>query len=104
MPTDCQTDCGARDREGGRLPLSFIVPAHDEEACLGDTLQAIHESAGVIGQPYEVVVANDASTDATADVAQKHRALVINVNCRQIAGARNAGARAAGGERRGASV
>ena len=25
--------------------ISFIVPAHNEEACLAPTLQAIHESA-----------------------------------------------------------
>jgi len=25
--------------------ISFVVPAHKEQACLGRTLQAIHESA-----------------------------------------------------------
>src|ERR1041385_8092873 len=38
--------------------VSFIVPAHNEEACLGETLQAIHDSARTAGQPYEIVVAN----------------------------------------------
>ncbi len=84
---------------GKAVRLSFIVPAHNEEACLGATLQAIHESAGAVGQPYEIVVANDASNDATADIAKENGARVVNVNCRQIAGARNAGARAATGER-----
>ena len=77
--------------------ISFIVPAHNEQACLGRTLQAIHESAGTVGQPYEIVVANDASTDATAEIAKENKARVVNVNCRQIARARNAGARAANG-------
>ena len=48
--------------------ISFVIPAHNEEACLVRTLQAIHDSARATGQPYEIVVANDASTDATAEV------------------------------------
>jgi len=79
--------------------ISFIVPAHNEEACLGRTLQAIHESARVVGQPYEVVVVDDASTDATAEVAKQNQARVVSVNHRQIAATRNSGARAARGER-----
>src|SRR5579884_768611 len=79
--------------------ISFIVPAHNEQACLGRTLQAIHESARVVGQPYEIVVANDASTDATGQIAQENNARVINVNHRQIAATRNSGAKAAQGER-----
>jgi glycosyltransferase involved in cell wall biosynthesis len=46
--------------------ISFIVPAHNEQACLGRTLQAIQESARVEGQSYEIIVVDDASTDATA--------------------------------------
>ncbi len=79
--------------------ISFIVPAHNEQAGLGRALQAIHDSARAAVQPYEIVVANDASTDATAEIAQKNCARVINVNHRQIAATRNAGARAATGER-----
>ena len=45
--------------------ISFIVPAHNEQACLGRTLQAIQESACVVGQPHEIIVVDDASTDAT---------------------------------------
>ena len=77
--------------------ISFIVPAHNEEACLGQTLQAIHDSARALGHTYEIVVANDASTDATAKVARQNNVRIVNVNCRQIAAARNAGARAASG-------
>ena len=36
--------------------ISFIVPAHNEQACLARTLQAIHESVRSLGQPYEIVV------------------------------------------------
>jgi glycosyltransferase involved in cell wall biosynthesis len=79
--------------------ISFIVPAHNEQACLGRTLQAIHESARAAGQPYEIIVVDDASTDATAEIARQNNTRVINVNHRQIAATRNAGARAANGER-----
>lgn len=79
--------------------ISFIVPAHNEEASLGSTLQTIHQSAQAVGQRYEIIVADDASTDATAEIAQENKARIVTVNCRQIAGARNAGARAALGER-----
>ena len=79
--------------------ISFIVPAHNEQACLGLTLPAIHESARAAGQSYEIIVVNDASTDATAEIAQQNNARVISVNHRQIAATRNTGARAATGER-----
>ena len=79
--------------------ISFIVPAHNEQACLGRTLQAIHASARLIAQPYEVIVVNDASTDTTAEIAQQNHARVVSVNHRQIAATRNSGARAANGER-----
>src|SRR5687768_12884150 len=79
--------------------ISFIVPAHNEQACLGRTLQAIHDSARAVAQRYEIIVADDASTDATAQIARQHDATVVTVKHRQIAATRNSGARAARGER-----
>jgi cellulose synthase/poly-beta-1,6-N-acetylglucosamine synthase-like glycosyltransferase len=79
--------------------LSFIVPAHNEETLLGRTLDAIYAAASELGQPFEVVVADDASTDNTAEIARQHGARVVSVNFRQIAVTRNAGARASCGER-----
>lgn len=79
--------------------ISFVVPAHNEQACLPRTLAAIHESAHATGRPYEIIVVDDASTDATAEIARQHNARVISVNHRQIAATRNSGARAARGER-----
>src|SRR6185369_14335082 len=46
--------------------ISFIVPAHNEQAVIGRTLAAINDSARVLGKPFEIIVANDASTDSTA--------------------------------------
>jgi glycosyltransferase involved in cell wall biosynthesis len=79
--------------------ISFIVPAHNEEVCLARTLPAIHESARATSLPYEIIVVDDASTDATAEIARQHNARVVSVNHRQIAATRNSGARAAGGDR-----
>src|SRR5262245_50739246 len=78
--------------------LSFVIPAHNEQACLGRTVQAIHDAARATGLPYEVIVVDDASTDGTAGVAHKHDATVVTVNHRQIAATRNAGGRSARGE------
>jgi glycosyltransferase involved in cell wall biosynthesis len=78
--------------------ISFVVPAYNEEALLGRTLSALAAAGAALGEPFEVVVADDASTDHTAEVARESGARVVSVNHRQIAATRNAGARAAIGE------
>jgi glycosyltransferase involved in cell wall biosynthesis len=78
--------------------ISFVVPAHNEERLIGATLQAIHDAARAAIEPYEIVVADDASTDATADIARQHGAVVVRVEHRQIAATRNAGAKAGKGD------
>jgi glycosyltransferase involved in cell wall biosynthesis len=78
--------------------ISFIVPAHNEEFELPATLDAIQTAASIAGQPYEVIVVDDASADATAEIASLAGAKVIQINRRQIAAARNAAGRAARGE------
>ena len=77
--------------------LSFIVPAYNEEVELPTTLAAIRTAAEKIDN-YEVIVVDDASTDATAQIARDAGARVVSINRRQIAAARNAGARVARGE------
>jgi glycosyltransferase involved in cell wall biosynthesis len=86
--------------------LSFIVPAYNEELELPATIKAIHHSAkdrsanGRIrgGEQYEIIVVDDGSTDTTAKVAQDAGAQVVSIKRRQIAAARNAGARHARGD------
>ncbi len=78
--------------------ISFIIPAHNEEAYLPATLDALVAAAHKVGQPYELIVVNDASTDATGDVARRRGARVLDVGYRHISATRNAGARAAQGD------
>jgi len=78
--------------------LSFIIPAHNEEQYIGNCVSCVAASARALEQPFKVIVVDDASADRTAAIAANHGATVVKVARRQIAAARNAGARAARGE------
>jgi len=78
--------------------LSFIVPAFNEERYVGAALAAIHAAAKEVGEPYEIVVVDDASTDGTVALAKEGGARVVAVERHQISAVRNAGARASSGD------
>ncbi|MFL6537341.1 MAG: YpsA SLOG family protein [Chthoniobacterales bacterium] len=78
--------------------ISFIVPAHNEEHELPQSLRALRAAADESRKTYELIVVDDQSTDATAGIAQQFGARIVRVNLRQIAAVRNAGARAARGK------
>jgi glycosyltransferase involved in cell wall biosynthesis len=78
--------------------ISFIIPAHNEEALIAATVDAISECANRAGRPFEIIVACDACTDQTALIAGQNGARAIPVNNRQIAATRNSGAREAKGD------
>lgn len=78
--------------------LSFIIPAYNEELELPATLTALREAADAACRPYEIIVVDDASTDATASIAAQHGARVLPVRHRQIAAVRNSGAKSARGD------
>ena len=78
--------------------ISFIVPAYNEEHELSGTLAAIRAAASGGARLYEIIVVDDASTDATPNIASCAGAKVIPINRRQIAASRNAGGCAAQGE------
>jgi glycosyltransferase involved in cell wall biosynthesis len=78
--------------------ISFIVPAHNEEAWVGRCVSAIRSGLEALGEPHEIIVVDDASSDATGSIARQQGAQVIRVEHRQISATRNAGARQARGD------
>jgi glycosyltransferase involved in cell wall biosynthesis len=78
--------------------ISFIVPAHNEEAWVGGCVSAIRSGAESLGELHEIIVVDDASSDGTTLLARQQGAQVIRVEHRQIAATRNAGAQQAHGD------
>jgi glycosyltransferase involved in cell wall biosynthesis len=56
------------------IEVSVIVPARNEEACLGNCLRSL---LGQAGPSYEVVVVDDGSTDRTRVIAEEFPVTVI---------------------------
>lgn len=86
---------------GQALRFSVIIPAYNEEGYLPrllDTVDVARERYGGGPGAIEVVVADNVSTDATAELARARGCRVVRVEKRVIAAARNGGARAARGE------
>ena len=73
--------------------VSFVVPAHNEAKFIGATIKAIQKAARSVEIDFEIVVANDASTDDTPDIARELGARVVDVDLRIIGAVRNAGAK-----------
>ena len=72
--------------------ISFIVPAHNEELWIGRCLGSIRTTMEILAEPYEVIVVDDASTDATPQMARQSGATTLRVEHRKISAVRNAGA------------
>ncbi len=71
--------------------FSIIVPVYNGEKTLPDTLQSLFN---LDGEPYEVIVVDDASTDKTPQLARDAGAKVIQLQTNSgPATARNEGAR-----------
>ena len=83
------------------LRFSLIIPAYNEAAWLPallDTVDAARNQYRRGCDSIEVIVADNASTDATAAVAFERGCHVVQVEKRAIAAARNGGAAIARGE------
>ncbi len=84
------------------MKLTIIVPAFNEEAYLGSTLDSVQAAAARLRDrskvPIEVIVVDNDSEDETAAVARAKGAAVVHEPVRGIARARNAGARHAEGD------
>lgn len=81
--------------------FSLVIPAYNEEELLPRLLDSVDEARRRYQggrDAIEVIVADNASTDRTAEVARARGCVVVPVEKRAIAAARNGGARAARGE------
>lgn len=54
-----------------RAPVSIIVPAYNERYIIAETIRHIDQAAQHYGEPVELIVLDNASTDDTAKVAQQ---------------------------------
>lgn len=83
--------------------LTVVIPAHNEVAYLPRYLPTVLASLerweAASGELGEVIVVDNASTDATADMAASFGIRVINESVRNIGRVRNTGAAAAQGRR-----
>lgn len=70
--------------------VSVVIPALNAERTIGDTLAALRAQVGVPGG-FEIVVADNGSTDRTAEIARAGGARVVHAPVRGPSAARNAG-------------
>src|SRR5258708_31324209 len=83
------------------MKFSIIIPAYNEEQYLPRLLDSIDVArSNYSGGPkeIEVIVADNDSSDRTAEIAAARGAQVVKVAKRRIAAARNGGGHAACGE------
>lgn len=81
--------------------ISLVIPAFNEEEFLPALLDSVELARGrYAGGPreVEVIVADNSSTDRTAEIARSRGCVVAHVNKPVIAASRNGGARAATGD------
>lgn len=77
------------------MKISVVIPAYNEEKCIGRCLQALKEGSE---QPYEIIVSDGMSSDRTVEIAEKYGAVVIENRRGHAAGGRNAGIKKAKGD------
>jgi glycosyltransferase involved in cell wall biosynthesis len=83
------------------MKITVILPAFNEEKLIASALRAVGSSLEAFtaaGWQTEVIVCDNASTDATATIARRAGARVVHEPFNQIARARNRGAAAADGD------
>lgn len=74
------------------MRLSIIVPAHNEEKLLPETLRSIRAALDRVEVESEVIVVDNASVDRTPEIAEAAGARVISELVRNIGRVRNTGA------------
>ena len=81
------------------MKLSFVIPAYNEEACLGRCLDSIRREVADAACDAEIIVVNNASTDRTRDIALSYPEVrLVDEQRKGLVRAREAGYRAARGD------
>jgi glycosyltransferase involved in cell wall biosynthesis len=77
--------------------VSIVIPAYNEEVAIGDDLDLIKRTMDATGQPYEVIVVNDGSTDRTVEIVSSRPwvKLLHHARNRGTGAARSTGVKAA---------
>lgn len=78
--------------------LTFVFPCLNEEPTLGGCIQSVRESLDPSGITYEIVVADNGSTDRSCEIAAKLGARVVPISERGYGAALKGGIEAAAGE------
>ena len=76
--------------------IGILIPVHNEEALLGECLQAARIAAshpGLEGEAVHILVVLDSCSDGSAAIAQAHRVHSLHVQARNVGQARGVGAR-----------
>ncbi|WP_255100529.1 glycosyltransferase family 2 protein [Synechococcus sp. L2F] len=74
-----------------------MIPCLNEALTLAGTISDCHQGASACGVAYEIVVADNGSTDDSVDIALRHGARVVNVLQRGYGAALQAGIKATRG-------
>lgn len=53
-----------------KYQISFVLPMYNESANIGDTLRKVSRLAAELTDDYDIIVADDASTDKSADIVE----------------------------------
>jgi glycosyltransferase involved in cell wall biosynthesis len=81
------------------MKISFVIPAYNEEHYIGDCLDAIIGQKKEFESDVEIIVANNASTDGTAEVVKKYPGVkLVDEPHKGIVWARRAGYLASSGD------
>jgi glycosyltransferase involved in cell wall biosynthesis len=62
------------------IQLSVIIPARNEQDCLGECLRSLtsqSEAAWLLGRDWEILVVDDGSTDRTAEIAAEFSGITV---------------------------
>jgi hypothetical protein len=66
------------DVDSGLLTISVVIPAYNEEKTVGSLVQRAHKVLQDLGIPYEIIVVDDGSRDATARIASQSGAILVS--------------------------